>query len=314
MSTVLITGNLGYLGSPVVRALKEDGHWTVGLDTGWFLNQFAEPPVLPHVQFFRDIRSSEALPDVDIVVHLAGLSNDPMGDLDPQITAAINSRGTLKMVRRFPGARHVIASSCSVYGTSPEHADEDTPVKPLTPYAVSKAFVDANAPRYAENLVSLRFGTAYGYAPGHRLDLVVNRMAYDSAAGAVTAFGNAGRPLTHVDDIASAVAFMARREETGVFNVVGENVRMHDLARLVGERLRVRSRLFPPGSDQRDYFAYGSKLAALGWEAERSVADTIEDLAEHTYNLPVRTYERLPALKNLIASRLGPDLRERTAA
>lgn len=329
--TVLVTGWGGYLGPVVVRHLREAGHYVIGLDTGWFLPQYAAVPAYPDEAFYGDLRDKRltdwlgGLRVKDFlgptaIVHLAGLSNDPLGQMDGALTRAINVEGTLNLIGAAKYTRHVIVSSCSVYGTA-EMATEDRPTQPLTAYALAKDLVDMEAPSLAENAVSLRLGTVYGWSPGHRLDLVVNRMVYDATHGlGITVNGNAARPLVHVEDVARAIVFMLDRPETGIYNVVGENWRMAALADEVAHRVheatgkRPRVKTVPADADQRDYAADGSKLRTLGLNFENSVTHTIPDLAAKSLALggPRSRYERLSAIRNLISSgALTPDLRRK---
>ncbi len=312
---VLVTGFAGYIGPVVVKRLRDAGHYVIGWDTGWFLPSYAEIPTWPNKVRFTDIRDAHVRPErVDAVVHLAGLSNDPMGELSPNLTVDINVDGTMGVLRVLPAARHVIVSSCSVYGGRGDIAKEADETDPLTTYAECKDAVDDFVHRVIQhtNAVSLRLGTVYGYSPGHRLDLVVNRMAWDAVnVGVVTATGNAARPLVNVEDVADAVLFMLDRPETGIYNVVGENVRMHALASSIGKYAAVPVRLLPPGADQRDYMASGDKLAALGFRPKRTVEGSLPVLFERTIRLPYSRdrYERLPALKRLMERNLDTNLR-----
>lgn len=299
---VLVTGWAGYLGPHVVSQLKRHGHYVIGLDTGWFLPVYQETPDYPHETLFMDIRDAWLDDfDVDCIVHLAGLSNDPMADIDPELTSDINFRGTTALIGTNDDKRHVIASSCSVYGTA-EMATEETEPAPLTAYAKAKANVD----RFAEGIegaVSLRFGTLWGYSPGHRLDLVVNRMAYDSLHGrGVTVYGNAARPLTHVEDAAAAVVLAVEHPEIagGVLNVVGENWRMQQLGKFVQENTNCNLYFRPSGGDARDYSALGTKLMALGWEAKRTLADDFDRLLIRSFDLDLPSrLTRLDVLNEL---------------
>lgn len=320
---VLVTGWHGYIGPVVVRRLIEARHYVTGLDTHWFAPNYAEPPTYPHHVIVGDIRDfAQHNTSPDVVVHLAGLSNDPLGDLDPELTHAINVNGTIGVLNALPSARHIIVSSCAVYGANPALATEETPPNPLTRYALAKWAVDdvAHTPRF-RNAVSLRLGTVWGYSPGHRLDLVVNRMVYDAVTkGRVIATGNAARPIVHVEDVADAVSYAVTGGFTGIYNVVGENVRMHDLATKVANYGGVSCELQPPGPDARDYMANGTKLWMLSWNAKRSLVRDLPDLFTSTIGLPPRPdtdYMRLPALQQLRATRhLDDQLRtgERIAA
>lgn len=297
---VLVTGNLGYIGPVVVRHLKEAGHYVVGLDRGWYIAQYAGEPEWPHVQRFTDIRKHDEAyaRQFDAIVHMAGLSNDPIGDLDPDLTRGINYAGTIGWLT--PGVRNVILSSCSVYGSTDGIATEATPLLPLTAYADSKARVDAYAAGFLSKpgeWASLRLGTVFGYSPGHRLDLVVNRMMHDALnKGRVLATGNAARPLVHVEDVARAVVhFVEQREWYGVYNIVGDNIRMHALGEAVASFCGVPHVKVESGPDARDYMASAEKARLAGWTPTRTVEGSLPVLAEKTLSLPKdRIYERLP--------------------
>ena len=300
---VLVTGFAGYIGPVVVRHLKDAGHFVVGLDTGWFLPDYAEMPTWPDIARFSDIRSPGLLPDdTDVIVHLAGLSNDPLGDLNPDLTRRINEIATLDLIRDYPDVRHVIISSCSVYGHTDDAATEATEVRPLTAYAQAKAWVDYNAPLIAENVISLRLGTVWGYSPGHRLDLVVNRMMFDAIRkGVVTVSGSSWRPLVHIEDVAAAITHYAENDVVGVYNIVGDNAQMDDLGTLIAEYAEVNVEQHPETPDKRDY------TAASEWDAEHSVfnEDDLHDLWVNTQLLPVLfpnpedRYTRLNSIRRL---------------
>lgn len=305
---VVVTGNLGYIGPVVVRRLREAGHHVTGIDLGWYVHDYAGAPVWPHKQYFADIRQPHPawFAGAEAVVHLAGLSNDPIGDLDPSVTADVNYIGTVGML--LEGVRNVVVSSCSVYGANKDVADEDTKVNPLTPYARAKADVDNWLSAYAhvigvKDWASLRLGTVWGYSPGHRLDLVVNRMTFDAIhKGRIRATGNAARPITHVEDVADAILTFLGNDKVGTFNIVGENVRMFDLAdRIAAEYKRMTGEFVPvikspAGDDARDYMASGARaLARANWLPQHRLADSLPDLITLTADLPAgRIYERLP--------------------
>jgi len=299
---VLVTGFAGYIGPVVVKHLKAAGHYVIGLDTGWFLPDYAEAPVWPDETRWVDIRNATDLLDADVVVHLAGLSNDPLGDLDPALTRMINRWGTLGLVGDYRDARHVIVSSCSVYGHTDEAATEGTPVNPLTAYARAKAEVDEAAPRLADRVVSLRLGTVWGYSPGHRLDLVVNRMMFDAINRVeVTANGTAWRPLIHVEDVARAVVKYVENEEVGIRNIVADNVQIDDLGDLIAEYTGAGFSPNPGNADQRDYSAVSD------FDYKHSVFDErdLHDLWVNTQLLPLvgadptDRYIRLNSLRRL---------------
>lgn len=301
---VLVTGFAGYIGPIVVRQLHESEHRVIGLDVGWFLPDYAEMPDWPDLALFTDLRDPAGLPDdIDAIVHLAGLSNDPMGDLDRDLTRRINETATLDLIRHYPNARHVVVSSCSVYGHTDEAATEATELRPLTAYAQAKAWVDYNAPLYADNVISLRLGTVWGYSPGHRLDLVVNRMMFDAIhKGVVTANGNAWRPLVHVEDVGWAVCeFVDADWSTGVRNIVGDNAQIDDLAELIADYAGVAVEHHPETADRRDY----SAISTFGADHSVFNESDLHDLFVNTQLLrasaadPADRYIRLRSLERL---------------
>ena len=304
---VLVTGSCGYIGPVVVRALRAAGHTVTGYDLGWFGEDDGS------TWFIRgDIREPlvhSAWPDV--VVHLAGLSNDPMGDLDPDLTSDINVDGTNRIVLHHQPVRHVVVSSCAVYGVQSTPADENTSENPLTAYARAKFLIDdwlhyspVRDQYQGLNAISLRLGTVFGPAPNHRLDLVVNRMVFDALNnGGVRVTGNAARPLVHVEDVASAVLWAVEGDQRGIYNIIGENVRMKALGRAIAHYAGVPVKYASSGADTRDYMASGEKALRAGWAPTRSVEGSLPALFEHTkqydqYDLP--DHVRLLQLQRLI--------------
>jgi nucleoside-diphosphate-sugar epimerase len=236
---VLVTGNLGYLGMVVTTALLEAGHEIVGFDTDYYRDgYFGERAQLTAGRFSqicKDVREVEAadLAGVEAVVHLAALSNDPTGELDPVLTAAINHRATVRLAQlaRSSGvSRFLFSSSCSIYGQGTGTAlTEEAGFNPQTAYARSKVAAEADVAALATggfSPVFLRNGTAYGLSRKLRLDLVVNNLtawAFTTGLVKLLSDGRAWRPIVHVEDIAQAfrVALEAPREaiHNQAFNV-----------------------------------------------------------------------------------------------
>jgi len=299
---VLVTGSAGYLGPIVVRRLKEAGHTVVGYDTEWFGRDTESTWSVR-----GDIRDPLVHPDwPEVVVHMAGLSNDPMGDLDRDLTRAINWDGTTEVVDRYRRARHVVISSCAVYGQSEGIATEDTKPNPLTCYAQCKANVDWALMDRSVRGISLRLGTVFGDSPNLRLDTVVNRMVFDAVnGGPVTTYGNAGRPLVHIEDVASAIVWAVGGSKRGIYNVVGENVRMRDLGRAIASFAGIRLEQKDGGADTRDYMASGEKLLKAGWSPTHTVEGSLPVMFEKflrydKYDLP--NHVRLTQLQRLMAA------------
>lgn len=277
---VLVTGNEGYIGSILVPMLQAAGHEVTGLDSGLFrdcaLTAFPEVPTLR-----LDLREVEAadLEGLDAVIHLAGLSNDPLGDLDPELTFAINHRAAVRLAELAKAAgvrRFLYASSCSVYGAAGETpVDERAPLRPLTPYAESKALAEAGIRPLADERftpVYLRAATAYGISPFLRFDLALNNLvAWAHTTGRVylKSDGRSLRPFVHVEDIARAYVALLHapraRVHNRVFNVgrSEENYRIRDLADIVREVVPgTRIELAPDASpDRRSYAVSCDRLA-----------------------------------------------------
>lgn len=248
---VLVTGHLGYIGSVLTPHLVAAGHDVRGLDSGLFDACVFGPqaPRVPTVR--RDIRDVEPqdVDGCDAVVHLAGLSNDPLGDLCPALTWEINHAAAVRlaeMSRRQGVRRFVFASTCSSYGAGgDEWRTEASPLDPLTPYAKAKlqAEIDIRALASDEfQPVLLRCATAFGPSPRLRFDLVLNNLvAWAATTGRIRlkSDGSAWRPLVHVDDIArvmlAALQTPADHLGAGTFNVGSnrENYRVLALAEFV---------------------------------------------------------------------------------
>jgi nucleoside-diphosphate-sugar epimerase len=295
---ILVTGSAGYIGTVLVPVLRAAGHTVLGYDIGWFGRDTASQ--LSVVGDIRDHLVREGWPDV--VVHLAGLSNDPMGDLSPALTYGINKWGTLDVITSHPDARHVVVSSCAVYGQADDLCTEETKVNPLTVYARCKAEVDEwVTSRRTLDYAILRLGTVYGRSPNQRLDLVVSKMVRDArTTGRLTVSGNAARPLTHIEDVASAIAWAATADNQGIYNVVGENIRMHALGRLVSDVTGARVDSMPGGPDSRDYMASGEALTRAGWHPSRTLAAVIPALA--LASEPLDGHVRLDQLRALMGA------------
>ncbi|MBY6677009.1 SDR family oxidoreductase [Rhodococcus sp. BP-316] len=250
---VLVTGHQGYLGTVMVPLLQERGHTVVGLDSGLFADcVLGDAPADP-VTLATDLRDVVAadLTGVDAVVHLAALSNDPLGTLAPEITHDINHHASVRLARAAKDAgvgRFLYASTCSVYGAAGQDAvTEDAVLRPLTPYAVSKVRVEDDVAAMADDSfapVFLRNATAFGYSPRLRADIVVNDLtasAFLTGRIVVKSDGTPWRPLVHARDIAYAFAAALEapvdRIRNRALNIGTEanNVTVRDIAETVAD-------------------------------------------------------------------------------
>ncbi|MEN6475347.1 MAG: SDR family oxidoreductase [Syntrophaceae bacterium] len=229
---ILVTGNMGYVGPCVVRQIRRSypGAYIIGLDIGYFAGCSISREILPEVmldqQYYADVRQfpEDILKGVDAIVHLAAISNDPIGNLFETVTMDINHRASIDVATKAKKAgvrSFVFASSCSMYGSADGNArTEDAPLNPLTAYARSKVYTERDLKPLAGNgftVTCLRFATACGMSERLRLDLVLN----DFVAGAVSSKrisilsdGTPWRPLIDVNDMARAIEWAISRQAT----------------------------------------------------------------------------------------------------
>jgi nucleoside-diphosphate-sugar epimerase len=270
---VFVTGHRGYIGTHLVDLLKQEGHTVIGCDVNLFEGCNWEPVVEPDRDLVTDTRAIEAtdLEGCDCVMHLAAISNDPMGAINAQITFEVNRDASIRlaeMAKRAGVPRYLFAGSCSVYGKGEKlDLDESDPLNPLTAYAQSKIETEEAVSTLADDSftpVFLRNSTAYGHSPMLRIDLVVNNllgsaMAYGEIR--IQSDGSPWRPLIHCRDIARAFIALAKAPKTAVHNKainIGANTENYQV-RDVGNQVQ---RLIPSakiaytgevGADPRNY-------------------------------------------------------------
>jgi len=342
---VLVTGSAGYVGSVLHPIFEQHGHDVVGLDTGYYDGCDFGAYTGEMIRQAVDVRDVEPahLEGFDAVVHLAALSNDPLGDLSPELTHEINHEGTVRVARAAKDAgvpRFVFASSCSMYGASDADAllAEDAPLRPLTAYAESKvrseeALVELAGPDFAP--VSMRNATAYGVSARLRLDIVLNNLvgwAYTTGKVKVMSDGTPWRPLIHIEDISRAALAALEAPEDVIrgeaFNVGrdDENYQVRELGDIVEEVVK-GSEVEYAGTgdpDPRSYRVSFAKLRAafpelrLTWTARAGAEELVT--AYRAAGLTLEEFEsdrftRLKRLRLLLdRGELDATLRRREAA
>jgi len=333
---VLVTGHHGYIGSVLAPLLAEAGHDVVGLDLDLYAgcdfgSELADVPSLR-----LDVRETppEALTGFDAVVHLAALSNDPLGDLNEDWTYDVNRDGTLALARaaREAGVRRfVFASSCSMYGASgtDEALDESAPFNPLTAYAASKVDAEAGLWELGDEdfaPTSMRNATVYGVSPRLRLDIVLNNLAaWAHTTGSIRLLsdGSAWRPLVHVRDVAAAArAILEAPEELVRCEAVNvgsarQNYRIRELAEVLGAETGCEIEVATGAeTDPRSYRVDFSKLERLfpdlelAWDAERGARELIgayRDVGLTLEQFEGRSFVRLRQLRHLLDAGLLDD-------
>jgi nucleoside-diphosphate-sugar epimerase len=328
---ILITGTEGYIGARMAPILAARGHDVTGLDTGFYRDGclYLDPvgmPVAPRT-IFKDLRTvaPQDFEGFDAVVHLAELSNDPLGENRPEITFKINHEGSVRIAKAAKQAgvkRFVYASSCSVYGVgSGDFLDETSPTNPQTTYAHCKVNVerDIKPLANADFCVSfLRNATAYGPSPRMRFDIVLNDLsarAWTTKKIAMVSDGSPWRPIVHIEDIIEAVRCTLEAPTAAVngeiFNVgaTGENYKIREIAEIVAQAFPGSEvSAGPPSGDNRSYRVnfdkIGSKLPGfqVRWTARRG-AEELRTLFERIEFSPqtfeFRAFTRLKQLKYL---------------
>lgn len=345
---VLVTGHLGYIGTVLTPMLLSRGHEVVGMDSDLYERctfgdgtpagggAIAE---VPNIR--KDIRDAR-IDDVrgfDAVLHLAGLSNDPLGDFNPELTYDINHRASVRLAELAKEAgvpRFIFSSSCSNYGAGGDDwLDEGAAFNPVTPYGESKVMVERDVSQMASDRftpVFLRNATAYGVSPRLRFDLVLNNLtawAFTTGKVMLKSDGSPWRPIVHIEDISRAFVAVLEAPRERVHNqaynigATEENYRVRDIANIVGETVPGSTITFADGAspDKRNYRVRCDKFCsafpdfAPRWTARRGAAELYDAFRRVGVTLEEfegPRFKRIAHIKQLLEQGvLGDDFRFR---
>lgn len=283
---ILVTGGCGYKGSVLVPKLLSKGHDVCVIDLMWFGNYLESHGHLTIIK--GDIRVPEEVwfESVDVIIHLAAVSNDPCSDLHPKLSWEIGPLATMKLVEmaiRHGVKQFIYASSGSVYGVSEEpQVTEDVSLHPLSEYNKTKMVTERVLLSYADDIILqiARPATVCGYSKRMRLDVSVNMMVIQGLAnGVMTVFGGEQvRPNIHIDDITDLYLFFLEHPDIqGIFNAGFENLSIKDIAKHVQQHTTADIQV-TPSNDPRSYRLNSDKLLHAGFKPKKTVSSAIQEL------------------------------------
>ncbi len=302
---ILVTGGCGYKGHVLIPKLLARGYEVIAFDLQWFGNY-----LLPHKNLSiikGDVRDIESIPlnEVDCIIHLSSIANDPCSELDPQLTWEVSALATMQLAdkaRRKGIKRFIYASSGSVYGVKEElQVTEDLELKPISEYNKTKMVGERVLLSYQDDMVVqiVRPATVCGYSPRMRLDVSVNLLTMQALSkGKITIFGGDQiRPNIHIDDITDLYLHLIDHPEyTGIYNAGFENISIKDIGYLITKHVPAEI-LITASNDPRSYRINSDKLLATGFKPKKTVDDAIKEIIQKYNNNELKDEDHFYNLK-----------------
>ena len=285
---ILVTGGCGYVGSVLIPKLLKDGHNVVNVDTRWFGDNLQKNKKLNNIK--SDISNIQNLNinKVDCCIHLASIANDPMAELDKNLsweTSALNTLNLIEFLKSIKTKRLIYASSGSVYGISKKtKVTEKTALKPMSLYNKVKMVTERVVLSYSKSIevFIIRPATVCGYSPRMRLDLTVNALSFSALQNKeIKVFGGKQvRPNIHIDDMCEIYRFFIKvnKKFCGIYNAGFENKSILEIAKFVQQTIPSKINIYKDRSDPRSYRLDSSKILNLGYRPKKNIQNAIEEL------------------------------------
>ncbi len=310
---ILITGGCGYVGSNLIPSLLKDGHTVINIDTQWFGNYISNHKNLTNIKMNLSEINKLNIKKIDIVIHLASIANDPMAELDKNLsweTSALNTFKLLNFMKKVKAKRIIYASSGSVYGISKKpNVTEDTDLKPISLYNKVKMITERVLMSFSKEfeIFIIRPATVCGYSPRMRLDVTVNALTFSALSKKkIKVFGGKQvRPNIHIDDMCSIYKFFLKlnKKHTGIYNAGFENKSILNIANIVKNKIPSKIKIYKDKSDPRSYRLNSSKLIRAGFKPKKTIKDAIIELQENYNNKKLvdkSNYHSLSWLKKIL--------------
>lgn len=311
---ILITGGCGYVGSKLIPDLLAEGHNIINIDTQWFGNYLRKNKNLKNFKMNLSQINKLKLKKIDVVIHLASIANDPMAELDKNLsweTSALNTFKLLNFMKKVKAKRIIYASSGSVYGISKKpNVTENTDLKPISLYNKVKMITERVLMSYSKEfeIFIIRPATVCGYSPRMRLDVTVNALTFSALSEKkIKVFGGKQvRPNIHIDDMCSLYKFFLKlnKKHSGIYNAGFENKSILNIANKVKNIIPSKIKIYKDKSDPRSYRLNSSKLIRAGFKPQKTIEDAIIELKMNYKNKKLvnkSNYHSLSWLKKVLS-------------